>query len=190
VIRLIVGLGNPGQKYAKTRHNAGFLLLNELVKIEDGEFSLQSRFLGSLAELVTSAGKLYLLKPNTFMNRSGQSVSLVMKYFKILPEEVMVVHDELDFSVGMMKLKFSGGHGGHNGLRDIVSAIGTKDFVRLRLGIDRPRESSMLANYVLSDFSKLEAQKIDDVLAEFIQKVPQLCSGGYQSVMNEINSRK
>lgn len=190
MIRLIVGLGNPGQKYAKTRHNAGFLLLDELVKVEGGDFSLQSRFLGSLAEVMTSAGKVLLLKPNTFMNRSGQSVSLVMKYFKVLPEEVLVVHDELDFSVGMMKLKFSGGHGGHNGLRDIVSALGTKDFVRLRLGIDRPRESKMVADYVLSDFSKLDLQKIDAVMAEFIQKVPSLCSDGYQSVMNEVNTQK
>ncbi len=190
MIRLIVGLGNPGQKYAKTRHNAGFLLLDELVRIAGGEFSLQSRFVGSLAELVTPEGKLYLLKPNTFMNRSGQSVSLVMKYFKILPEEVLVVHDELDFSVGSMKLKFSGGHGGHNGLRDIVSAMGTRDFVRLRLGIDRPIESKMVADYVLSDFSKQEAQKLEDVLSDFIRKFPQLCSDGYQSVMNEINSQK
>jgi PTH1 family peptidyl-tRNA hydrolase len=190
VIKLIVGLGNPGQKYAKNRHNAGFLLLDKLIKIESGEFSLQSRFLGDLAEVITSANKLYLLKPNTFMNRSGQSVSLVMKYFKILPEEVLVVHDELDFSVGMMKLKFSGGHGGHNGLRDIISAMGTKDFVRLRLGIDRPRESEMVADYVLSDFSKLEAQKIDDMLAEIIKKVLALCTEGYQGVMRDINSRK
>lgn len=190
MIRLIVGLGNPGQKYAKTRHNAGFLLLDELIKAEGGEFSLQSRFLGSLAELVTSSGKVYFLKPNTFMNRSGQSVSSVMKYYKILPEEILVVHDELDFLVGDMKLKFSGGHGGHNGLRDIISAISTKDFVRLRLGIGRPKESSKVADYVLSDFSKLDAQKIDDMFMRFMQKFPQLCSEGYQSAMNEINSSK
>jgi len=189
VIKLIVGLGNPGQKYSKTRHNAGFLLLDDLVKMEGGEFSLQSRFLGNVAELASSARKVYLLKPNTFMNRSGQPVSLVMKYFKILPEEILVVHDELDFSVGMMKLKFSGGHGGHNGLRDIISAIGTKDFARLRLGIGRPNQSKDVANYVLSDFSKNDMHEIDVLASDFTSSFSKLCSEGYHSLMNEINSK-
>jgi len=189
VIKLVVGLGNPGQKYAKTRHNAGFLLLDELVKIEGADFSLQSRFLGSLAEVVTSAGKVYLLKPNTFMNRSGQSVTLVMKYFKILPEEVLVVHDELDFSVGSMKLKFSGGHGGHNGLRDIIAALGGKDFLRLRIGIDRPVSAKLVADYVLSNFSKQDEEKIEGLIARFASKFLLLCSGDYHVVMNEINSQ-
>jgi len=189
VIKLVVGLGNPGQKYSKTRHNAGFLLLDELARIEGGEFSLQSRFLGSLAEVVTSVGKVYLLKPNTFMNRSGQSVALVMKYFKILPEEILVVHDELDFSVGSMKLKFSGGHGGHNGLRDIIAALGDKDFLRLRIGIDRPANAKLVADYVLSNFSKQDAEKFEGLIVRFASKFLLLCSGDYHIVMNEINSQ-
>jgi len=190
VIKLIVGLGNPGKKYQRTRHNVGFLLLDELARSEGIDFTLQSRFFGSLAEVVTEKGKIYLLKPNTFMNRSGQSVSSVMKYFKITSEEILVIHDELDFSVGSMKLKFSGGHGGHNGLRDIISALDTKDFVRLRLGIDRPSSSSLVADYVLSDFPKADVKNIEMLFFDFISRLPALYKEGYESLMQEINIKK
>jgi len=190
VIKLIVGLGNPGQEYQRTRHNVGFLLLDELASSEGVDFSLQSRFFGSLAEVMTEQGKVYLLKPNTFMNRSGQSVSSVMKYFKITPKEILIVHDELDFSVGEMKLKFSGGHGGHNGLRDIISALASKDFLRLRLGIDRPVASSLVADYVLSDFSKSDAKDIEQLFRDFISRLPILYKEGYESLMQEINAKK
>lgn len=190
MIKLIVGLGNPGHKYQRTRHNVGFLLLDELAYGERVEFSLQSRFFGILSEVMTAQGKVYLLKPNTFMNRSGQSVSSVMKYFKITAKEVLVIHDELDFSVGSMRLKFSGGHGGHNGLRDIISALGTKDFVRLRIGIDRPAVSSLVADYVLSDFSKSDAKEIDSLFIDFISRLPILYKEGYEALMQEINIKK
>ena len=190
VIKLIVGLGNPGQEYQRTRHNVGFLLLDELASSEGVDFSLQSRFFGSLAEVMTEQGKVYLLKPNTFMNRSGQSVSSVMKYFKITPKEILIVHDELDFSVGEMKLKFSGGHGGHNGLRDIISALASKDFLRLRLGIDRPVAPSLVADYVLSDFSKSDAKDIEQLFSDFISRLPILYKEGYESLMQEINAKK
>ncbi|MCF7969602.1 MAG: aminoacyl-tRNA hydrolase [Methylococcaceae bacterium] len=189
MIRLIVGLGNPGQKYSKTRHNAGFLLLDQLISSGGGGFSVQSRFLGELAEISKGMHRFYLLKPSTFMNRSGQSVSAVMKYYKIRPEEVMVVHDELDFDLGVLKLKVGGGHGGHNGLRDIIAAIGTKDFLRLRVGIGRPRSAMSVADYVLSDFSKLEFELIASKFSSFLPLIPSLVAGDVDSAMHELHSQ-
>ena len=189
MIRLIVGLGNPGKKYSKTRHNAGFLLLDELAKVECVDFSRQARFFGELAEVNKDTGKLYLLKPGTFMNRSGQSVSSVMKYYKIHPEEILVVHDELDFDVGVMKLKSAGGHGGHNGLRDIIASLGVKDFKRLRVGIGRPGSGKVVADYVLSDFSKSDLHCVHELFFDFIGYFPLLLAGNFEALMQEFHSR-
>lgn len=189
MIKLVVGLGNPGQKYAKTRHNAGFLLLDKLISSENGAFSTQSRFLGELAEVSKAGNKFYLLKPSTFMNRSGQSVSAVMKYYKIQPEEVLVIHDELDFNPGVLKLKVDGGHAGHNGLRDIISATGAKNFLRLRVGIGRPSGSMAVADYVLSDFSKLEFELVVSEFSVFLALFPLLLAGDSESVMHKLHSQ-
>jgi len=189
VIKLIVGLGNPGQKYSKTRHNAGFLLLDELVCSENVIFSAQSRFLGELAEISRGGDKVYLLKPATFMNRSGQAVSAVMKYYKILPEEVLVVHDELDFDPGVLKLKLGGGHGGHNGLRDIIAATGSKGFLRLRVGIGRPQGSRAVADYVLSDFSRPDFELVVSEFSGFLVLVPLLLAGDSGSAMHRLHSQ-
>ena len=188
MIKLVVGLGNPGKKYSKTRHNAGFLFLDELAKEESVSFSNQARFFGELAEVTLELGKLYLLRPGTFMNRSGQSVSALMKYYKIEPEEMLVVHDELDFDVGTLRLKSGGGHGGHNGLRDIIASIGTKDFKRLRVGIGRSRPGAPVADYVLSDFSKSDLQHIKELFVDFFKYVPVLQSGGYDAATQELHS--
>ena len=189
MIRLIVGLGNPGKKYSKTRHNAGFLLLDELAKVECVDFSRQARFFGELAEVNKDTGKLYLLKPGTFMNRSGQSVSSVMKYYKIHPEEILVVHDELDFDVGVMKLKSAGGHGGHNGLRDIIASIGVKGFKRLRVGIGRPNPGKVVVDYVLSDFPKSDLLQVKELFFDFIKCVPLLLEGNYEAATQELHTR-
>jgi len=189
VIKLIVGLGNPGRKYSKTRHNAGFLLLDELVSSENVVFSAQSRFFGELAEIGDGGDKLYLLKPATFMNRSGQAVSAVMKYYKILPEEVLVVHDELDFDPGVLKLKLGGGHGGHNGLRDIIAATGSKGFLRLRVGIGRPQGVRTVADYVLSDFSRLDFELVMSKFSGFLALVPLLLAGDSGSAMHKLHSQ-
>lgn len=175
MIRLIVGLGNPGKKYLKTRHNAGFLLLDYLAEEMGGNFSPESRFFGDLA--IVGSNKVYLLKPNTFMNRSGQSVSSVARYYKIKQEEILVIHDELDFEVGVVKLKFDGGHGGHNGIRDIKAGLGGGNFGRLRVGIGRPIAGSSVSDYVLSDFSKKETQGITAVFLEFLECLPLLFQG-------------
>ncbi|MDF1581963.1 MAG: aminoacyl-tRNA hydrolase [Methyloprofundus sp.] len=189
MIKLIVGLGNPGQKYSKTRHNAGFLLLDELVYSEGVIFSAQSRFFGELAELSKGGDKVYLLKPATFMNRSGQAVLAVMKYYKILPEEVLVVHDELDFDPGVLKLKLGGGHGGHNGLRDIIAAIGSRNFLRLRVGIGRPQGSQAVADYVLSDFSRFDFELVISKFSGFLSLVPLLLVGDSESAMHKLHSQ-
>ncbi len=189
MIRLIVGLGNPGQKYSKTRHNAGFLFLDELAREESIVFSKQVRFFGELAEVSLPAGRLYLLKPGTFMNRSGQSVSALMKYYKIKPDEMLVVHDELDFDVGTLRLKADGGHGGHNGLRDIIASIGVKGFKRLRVGIGRPRQGMPVADYVLSDFSKSDLLQIKDLFSRVLRHVPLLQNGDYETVMQKLHAR-
>lgn len=188
MIKLLVGLGNPGQKYTKTRHNAGFLLLDELAKERVLSFSRQVRFFGDLAEINTGLEKLYLLKPGTFMNRSGQSVSAVMKYYKIKPEEILVVHDELDFDVGVVKLKSGGGHGGHNGLRDIIASLGVKGFNRLRVGIGRPRPGMQVADYVLSDFPKSDLSCVTELYVDFINYLPLLQAGDYEGVMQKLHS--
>ena len=188
MIKLLVGLGNPGIKYSKTRHNAGFLLLDELAKKESVVFSRQSRFLGDFAEFNSRAGRIILLKPSTFMNRSGQSVAAVMKYYKIKAEEILVVHDELDFEVGVLRLKAGGGHGGHNGLRDIIACIGGKDFKRLRVGIGRPVSGKAVADYVLSGFSKSDLRQVRDLFLNFIGYVPLLVAGEFESVTQELHS--
>lgn len=188
MIKLFVGLGNPGKKYQRNRHNAGFLLLDELAKDKGVVFSQQSRFFGDLAEFSSSAGKVYLLKPSTFMNRSGQSVSSVMKYYKIKPEEVLVVHDELDFEVGILRLKSAGGHGGHNGLRDIIASLGVKDFKRLRVGIGRPSAGKVVADHVLSDFSKADVQQIKEMFYGVMLCVPLLVAGEYDEAVQKIHS--
>lgn len=189
MIKLLVGLGNPGQKYSKTRHNAGFLLLDELVVEKGVLFSRQGRFFGDVAEMRIGSDRMYLLKPDTFMNRSGQSVAALINYYKIKPDEVLVVHDELDFEVGLMKLKSGGGHGGHNGLRDIISSIGTKDFKRLRVGIGRPASGRPVVDYVLSDFSKSDLQIVKELFSEFSVCVPMLLAGEFDAVMQKIHSR-
>lgn len=188
MIKLVVGLGNPGQKYAKTRHNAGFLLLDELISAGSAFFSPQSRFFGELAEMRVGEGRFYLLKPATFMNRSGQSVSAVMKYYKIQPEEVLVLHDELDFELGVLKLKFGGGHGGHNGLRDIIAATGSKDFLRLRVGIGRPQGSQAVADYVLSDFTRRDFELLMSRFSDFHTLIPLLLAGDTESAMHKLHS--
>ncbi len=137
-IRLVVGLGNPGPKYESTRHNVGYRFVDALAARNGGRFRIENKFHGLLCRLLISGQDLRLLKPMTFMNRSGQSVAAVVHYFGIVPEQVLIAHDELDLPVGTLRLKQGGGHAGHNGLRDVVNALNTRDFWRLRIGIDHP----------------------------------------------------
>ncbi|MDO9139988.1 MAG: aminoacyl-tRNA hydrolase [Methylobacter sp.] len=188
MIKLIVGLGNPGRQYEKTRHNAGFLFLDRLVSQMNCSWVVESRFDGVLAQLDVAGGKVMLLKPTTFMNRSGQAVGKVARYYKLAPEEILVVHDELDFDVGVVKLKKNGGHAGHNGLRDIIAHLASKDFYRLRVGIGRPSVGMVVADFVLSPPSKAELALILSVFDDASGFVGQMAAGEMSAVMNKLNA--
>ncbi len=175
MIKLIVGLGNPGAKYEKNRHNAGFLFLDRLAASVGVSWNRQSRFSGDYCELLADNGRVRLLKPQTFMNRSGVSVLSVLKYYKDSVEGVLVIHDELDFEPGLMKLKKGGGHAGHNGLRDIISHLGDAGFYRLRVGVGRPVSGRSVADYVLSDFSVAENELLDGLYV-VLSRFCQICS--------------
>ncbi|AMK77698.1 MULTISPECIES: aminoacyl-tRNA hydrolase [Methylomonas] len=153
MIKLIVGLGNPGRQYEKTRHNAGFLFVEYLAGLAGAGWSSSSQFSGEVAECNIGGFRLMLLKPMTFMNKSGMSVGKLLRYYKLNPEEMLVVHDDLELPESVVKLKRDGGHGGHNGLRDIITHIDSRDFYRLRVGIGRPLAGEKVADYVLSGLS-------------------------------------
>ena len=188
MIRLIVGLGNPGQQYEKTRHNAGFLFLDSLAS-ELGVFLVnQPKFQGLFAEGKIGSERVMLLKPCTFMNRSGESVGKVARYYKLLPEEILVVHDELDFNPGSVRLKKDGGHAGHNGLRDIIGQLGSNEFYRLRIGIGRPAAHKSVADFVLGQPSKLEFEMISSAIDLSHSYIGQIVLGDIAVVMNKMNS--
>ena len=149
---LVAGLGNPGREYARNRHNAGYLVVDELARRHGG--SWKSKFSGQLAEIKVGDEKLVLLKPETYMNDSGRSVGAAARFFKVEPEDVLIVHDEGDFDLGRLEVKHGGGLAGHNGLRSIAQELGTQDFTRLRIGVGRPERGDprSLADYVLADF--------------------------------------
>ena len=188
MIKLIVGLGNPGQQYEKTRHNAGFLFLDSLAAERSSAWSNKADFQGLISECKIADGKVMLLKPQTFMNRSGQSVGKVARYYKLIPEEILVVHDELDFSVGVVRLKRDGGHAGNNGLRDIIAHLGTKDFYRLRIGVGRPAAEKEVADYLLSAPSKQDGQLIMSTIDTAKGFIDQIVAGDIAAVMNKLNT--
>ena len=188
MIKLIVGLGNPGQQYEKTRHNAGFLFLDALAQELGCAWSNQPRFQGSFAEGSIANGKVMLLKPDTFMNRSGQSVGKTARYYKLLPEEILVVHDELDFNPGVVKLKQDGGHAGHNGLRDIIAYLGSKGFYRLRIGIGRPPAGKVVADFVLSPPLKSEWEMLVNTFGLARSYIGEMVNGDMAAVMKKLNT--
>lgn len=187
-IRLIVGLGNPGADYAATRHNAGFWWVDRLAERYGGSFRSESKFHGQVCRIQVDGRECWLLKPGTFMNRSGQSVSSLAKYYKIGLDEILVAHDELDLSPGVVRLKFGGGHAGHNGLRDIISAMGGREFWRLRVGIDHPGNAREVVNYVLGRPSRQDAEAIERALDEAERVLPELLQGRFQLAMNAMHS--
>lgn len=188
-IRLIVGLGNPGQQYEATRHNAGFWLADHYADDLKTQFTLESDFFGHLARARFDGAAVYLLKPATYMNRSGQSVGAVARFFKIEPQEVLVLHDELDLQPGDVKLKKGGGHAGHNGLRDIQAALGTPDYWRLRLGIGHPRGRGLaqgVADYVLSMPSREDMPLIDNEINSARQILKPLLEGDFAAASRQL----
>ena len=187
-IKLIVGLGNPGQQYRFTRHNAGAMFAETLCDDYKGELRPEAKFLG-LSDRITIKNKdIRILFPTTFMNNSGQSVAAISQYFKIAPENILVAYDELDIPAGTTKLKVGGGHGGHNGVRDIISALGSKDFTRLRIGIGHPGDSRKVHNYVLGEASKKDADLMQGEIDRAIQIIPLLVEDQLQVAMNKLHT--
>ncbi len=165
-IRLIVGLGNPGREYETTRHNVGFLWVDGLAREQKLSFKSVSKFHGLTARGQLHGHEVLLLKPQTFMNVSGRSVGALAQFYKIEPAEMLVAHDELDLPPGVARLKMGGGHGGHNGLKDIIAHLGSRDFWRLRIGIGHPGDRAEVVNYVLNDPRSEERELIDTAMQQ------------------------
>jgi peptidyl-tRNA hydrolase, PTH1 family len=184
---LVVGLGNPGREYARNRHNAGWLVVDELARRHDG--SWRSKFSGQLAEIRLDGHKLALLKPETFMNESGTSVGAAARFYKLDPEAVLVVHDEGDFDLGRLQLRIGGGSGGHNGLRSIAQHLRTQDFMRLRVGVGRPERGDPrpLADYLLSDFAPHD--DVDSLVTRAADAVEALETDGIERAQVAVNRR-
>ena len=177
MIKLFVGLGNPGAEYEATRHNAGFWWLDELSRELKAPLGLDKNYHGQIARTAVNGQTVWLLKPLTFMNLSGKSVAAVARFFKIAPNEIMVAHDELDIIPGQAKLKFGGSHAGHNGLRDIHAQLGCGDYWRLRIGIGHPGVKTEVINWVLKKPSAEHRAAIEDCIARCIRAVPDLLAG-------------
>ena len=186
-MQLFVGLGNPGAKYAKNRHNIGFMVVDEIAG-DHGFTPWKSQFQGQVSSGTLGSEKVLLLKPATFMNLSGQSVGEAMRFYKMTPEDVTVFHDELDLAPSKVRVKKSGGHAGHNGLRSIHQHIG-EHYQRVRLGIGHPGHKDRVAGYVLSDFAKAEAGWLDDVTRGCSDGAKELASGDTGRFMNAVSLR-
>ncbi|MDP8162581.1 aminoacyl-tRNA hydrolase [Pasteurella skyensis] len=190
-IKLIVGLANPGGKYEGTRHNAGEWLVNEIARLFNASLKEENKFFGKVAKINTSQGEVRLLVPTTFMNLSGKSVGALANFYRIQPEEILVAHDELDLPCGVAKIKQGGGHGGHNGLKDIIASLGNnKNFYRVRIGIDHPGDKNMVSNYVLGKPSPQDQKLIDEAVDEAARSVELLFKEGVSKAMNRLNGFK
>ena len=193
-IRLVVGLGNPGREYERTRHNAGFWWLDDLARELGASFKKESKFHGDVAK----AGNVWLLKPQTFMNRSGQAVGALAKFYQITPEEILVAHDEMDLPPGGLKMKI-GGAAGSNGVKDIVGHLGTRDFWRMRIGIGHPREMALklggdmsraeVVDYVLHRPAKADEQAIEDAIRRASELWPVIAKGEMEAAMLKLHTK-
>ncbi len=188
-LSLIVGLGNPGSEYAHTRHNAGFWFVEQLAKRYDISLKNEPKFHGICGRGMIEGHEIRLLLPTTFMNRSGQSVVPFVKFYQIPPESILIAHDELDMNPGVIRLKSGGGHGGHNGLRDIVPHIGA-DFHRLRIGIGHPGHKDRVSGHVLSKAPKSEQDLMDYAIDHALAQCKLLMNGQLAQAMNQINAYK
>lgn len=186
-IQLIVGLGNPGAQYEQTRHNAGFWFVEAVARHLGGSFRSESKFHGEACKLRLGGEELWLLKPMTFMNRSGQAVAALSRFYKIAPDAILVAHDELDLPPGDIRLKTGGGHGGHNGLRDTIAQLGTRDFQRLRIGIGHPGHSSQVTGYVLGKAPSNDRIEMERAIDRALDALPLAVSGEMQKAMNRLH---
>ncbi|WP_439510755.1 aminoacyl-tRNA hydrolase [Marinimicrobium koreense] len=189
-LQMIVGLGNPGTEYDRTRHNAGADFVTELAYRNGATLTPENKFHGLTARITLDGQDLRLLIPTTFMNRSGQAISAMAQFFKIPPEAILVAHDELDLPPGTARLKHGGGHGGHNGLRDTIKALGNnKEFNRLRLGIGHPGSASQVVGFVLKKAPTSEQQALHDSIDRAIDVLPLAAKGEWAKAMNQLHTK-
>ena len=184
---LIAGLGNPGPDYAQTRHNAGFWFVDAVADRYKGAWKIDSKFFGETARVKIEGVDVLLLKPSTFMNRSGQSVQAMMNFYKLAPDTLLAAHDELDMPAGQMRLKLGGGHGGHNGLRDIHKPLGD-GYRRLRVGIGHPGDKNLVLNYVLARPSKADEQLIRTGIDNAVNALPIWLAQTWEKAMNQLHT--
>lgn len=189
-IALIVGLGNPGPEHQLTRHNAGFWFVDELAVREGCSWKREARFHGDVTRCRLDGHDVRLLKPATYMNLSGQAVVALAGFFRIAPEQMLVVHDDLDLPPGTARLKRGGGHGGHNGLRDLIGRLGSNDFLRLRLGIGHPGHREGVVGYVLQRPSRHDVDAIESAIVEAIDVLPLVLAGELERAMHRLHSRQ
>lgn len=187
-IRLIVGLGNPGREYEATRHNAGFWWVDEFARQHSLSFRNEAKFHGLATRGTLHGHEMFLLKPQTFMNVSGRAVGALAQFYKVPSNEILVVHDELDLPPGTARLKLGGGHGGHNGLKDIIAHLGTRDFWRLRLGIGHPGERGEVVNFVLNDPRREERELIDAAMQRGLEVAHLIVEGKTEAAMLKLHS--
>jgi len=188
-IRLIAGLGNPGRQHANDRHNVGFVFASRLALEHRVELKSVARYHGMLGKLARPSGEIWLLQPQTYMNLSGKSVGPLARFYKILPEEVLVVHDELDFPPGVAKLKLGGGVAGHNGLKDIAAQLGSQGFWRLRIGIGHPGDKNLVPDYVLNAPAPAERELIEQALDRCLAASPLLLEGSMEAAMLKLHTK-
>jgi PTH1 family peptidyl-tRNA hydrolase len=188
VLRLVVGLGNPGSKYRGTRHNIGFDWVDRVAAELGAKWSPQRRFQAEVSEWALAGHTVWAMKPQTYMNRSGAAVAPFASAKGIVPDEILVVHDELDLPPGTARLKAGGGHGGHNGLRDLVAELGSKDFLRLRLGIGHPGDAGQVTPYVLGRPAPEERQAMHAAMDRAAEVLPELVSGNWQRAVSHLHA--
>ncbi|MCW8918374.1 MAG: aminoacyl-tRNA hydrolase [Gammaproteobacteria bacterium] len=188
-IQLLAGLGNPGPQYAKTRHNAGFWFIDAIARAHGITLKFDSKFSGEVGKGLIDGTEVWLLKPMTFMNRSGQGVAALARFYRIDAENILIAHDELDLPPGTVRLKQGGGHGGHNGLRDTIAQLGSREFQRLRLGIGHPGHASQVSGYVLSKASGSDQQHIEEAVDKALDNLSLIVSGDQQKAMNRLHSQ-
>jgi len=187
-IRLIVGLGNPGADYVDTRHNAGFWMIDLLAADRGESFRLDKRYNAEVGKLHVDGRDVHLQKPLAFMNRSGQAVAGLARYFKLEPAQILVMHDELDLPPGTNRIKLDGGHSGHNGLRDVIAHLGSREFFRIRIGIGHPGDSRAVTNYVLRKPSAADREAIEAANRDTLAVMPLLLEGRVDKAMQALHS--
>jgi PTH1 family peptidyl-tRNA hydrolase len=189
-VTAIIGLGNPGPKYDRTRHNAGFWLVDELARRYGGSFRADRKFHGDVARVTVDGRDLHLLKPATFMNHSGRAVQALAAFYRLPVETLLIAHDEIDLPPGTVRLKQGGGHGGHNGLRDSIAALGSREFGRVRLGVGHPGHRDAVVPYVLSNAGRDEQQAIDDAIDLAADAVPLLAAGEWDKAFQQVHTAR